>query len=92
MTDPKITYYALFDTDPREPGGIVRRIHDTPPIDEAFGRDLSWHPTEYLQRYYLRGTHDIDHEEITPDEAETILERWRTEWTQTDPTDEAQSS
>lgn len=92
MTDPKITYHVLFDTDPSDPGGIVRRIHFTPPRDETFGRDLSWHPTEYLQRYYMRGTHDIEHEEITPDEAEAILDRWRTEWTQEDDNSEAESS
>ena len=94
MVDPKITYYArLGGGRTRDnPSGLVRRIHVTPPIDEAFGRDLSWHPTEYLERYYMRGTHDIDHVEITPDEAEVILGRWRIKWAQEDAAKETESS
>ena len=82
MTEPKITYYARLGgvRTKDNPSGLVRRIHGTPPKDEAFGRDLTWHPTEYLLRYYLLGSNDIDHEEITPNEAEAILNRWRIKW------------
>ena len=94
MADPKITYYARLGggRNKDNPSGLVRRIHASPPVDEAFGRDLSWHPTEYLQRYYLLGSNDIDHEEISSDEAEAILDRWRTEWTQEDAPHQADKS
>jgi len=86
MSDPEITYYAVVDGDrTREnPIGIVRRIHTTPvPTDEAFGRNMQWHPTEYLYRYWL-GHNDIDHQEITADEAQVIIDRWCAKWTQED--------
>jgi hypothetical protein len=76
---PEITYYALVsETNPPErPAGLVRRIHTEPmPTDEVFRRDLQWHPTEYLQRYWL-GHRDQEHVEITEAEAERIMARWR---------------
>jgi hypothetical protein len=79
---PKVTYYAKIDDEfPRErPMGLVRRIHTEPlPTDEALGRDLTWHPTEYLHRYWL-GHNDIDHVEISKDEADAIIARWRVEF------------
>lgn len=55
LTETEITYYAKLSGDRTRdnPSGIVRRIHDSPwSTDEAFGRDLQWHPTEYLRRYW----------------------------------------
>ncbi|OWM01268.1 hypothetical protein B7435_17050 [Mycolicibacterium peregrinum] len=86
MTEPRITYYALLagDRTRDNPSGLVRRIHTTPrPTDEAFGRDLRWHPTEYLRKYWL-GHNDVDHEEITLEEAATIISRWRVKWAKED--------
>ena len=82
MAEPKITYYAKLagDRTRDNPSGLVRRIHTTPmPTDEAFGRDLRWHPTEYLRKYWL-GHNDADHEEIILEEAATIISRWRVKW------------
>lgn len=53
------------------------------PTDEAFGRNLQWHPTEYLRRYRLGHT-DYDHEQISADEAQAIIDRWRVKWAQED--------
>ncbi|MDG5768830.1 hypothetical protein QA798_02535, partial [Mycolicibacterium fortuitum] len=53
MTDPRLTYYAAGGTR-EDPAGVIRRIHTSPlPTDETFGRDLQWHPTEYLRKYFL---------------------------------------
>ncbi|WP_088413261.1 hypothetical protein [Mycobacteroides saopaulense] len=82
-----ITYYALLSGDrtPDDPGGILRRTHTVPPIDEAFGRDMQWHPSQYLRRYYL-GHNDVDHVEIDEESAKSILDRWSAEWTEEDLT------
>jgi hypothetical protein len=78
--EPVITYYALIKDDgtAEDATGLVRRVH-TKPIhhDEAIGNDLEWHPTEYLDRYYLRGTMDREHVEVTAEFAEALLEKWR---------------
>jgi hypothetical protein len=76
---PTVTYFAKIGRDhPRErPLGIVRRIHTEPvPTDEAFCRDLQWHPTEYLHRHWL-GHNTVGHVEITEEEAEAVIARWR---------------
>jgi hypothetical protein len=76
---PDITYYALInDKHPRErPMGLVRRIHTEPvPTDEALHRDLQWHPSEYLRRYYI-GDAKHDHVEITEEEANAAIAWWR---------------
>ena len=80
-----ITYYALLagEHTPDDPAGMVRRIHTDPPIDEAFWRDMAWHPTEYLRRYYL-GHNDVDYVEIDEDSAKSILDRWCAKWTEED--------
>ncbi len=78
MSEPKITYYAkLTAGGTREaPSGIFRRIDTNPiPTDEYFGRDMAWHLTEYLRRYWL-GNNDVDHEEVTADEAQAIIDLW----------------
>jgi hypothetical protein len=76
---PKTTYYARIDEThpPERPAGIVRRTHTEPlPTDEAFGRDMQWHPTEYLHRYFL-GHNEDDHIEISEEQAEAVIARWR---------------
>lgn len=79
---PNVTYYAMIEDDgtAEDAFGLVRRIHAEPiAIDEAIGNDLEWHPTEYLRRYYLLGSTDIDHVEVTAQFAEALLARWRAE-------------
>ncbi|WP_142281712.1 hypothetical protein [Mycobacterium kyorinense] len=80
MTNPAtaLHHYAGLNS-----SGLVRRTHTEPPVDEAFGRDMTRHPTEYLRRYYL-GHNDIDHVEIDEKSAQAILDRWCTEWTTED--------
>ena len=76
---PRITYYARVTQthDKTDPAGLVRRIHTEPvPTDEALQGDLQWHPTEALYRYWL-GHNDNDYEEITEEEANSIMARWR---------------
>lgn len=73
-------YFALIPDSgtAEEATGLVRRLPTSPrPTDEAVGRDLEWHPTEYLARYYILGTMDQDRVEITPELAATLLARWR---------------
>lgn len=87
LTEPEITYYATLagSRSRDEPSGIVRRIHTSPmPIDEVFRRDTQWHPTEYLRRYFL-GHNDTDHEEITAEHAQAVIDRWCTKWGQEEP-------
>ena len=79
---PRVTYYALIRDDGTadDATGLVRRTHTTPwPTDEAIGNDLYWHPTEYLNRYYLLGSTDRDHVEVSAEFAEGLLARWRAE-------------
>lgn len=76
----RVTYYAMIDDDgsAEDAFGLVRRIHAEPlAIDEAVGNDLEWHPTEYLRRYYLLGSTDIDHVEVSAEFAEQLMARWR---------------
>ncbi|MFJ8308823.1 MULTISPECIES: pentapeptide repeat-containing protein [unclassified Streptomyces] len=70
-----ITYYAkIGEGYPRSsPRGIVRRrFLDGVAYDEAFTRNLRWEPTEYLRLYEL-GHNEIDHVEITEQEADSFV-------------------
>ncbi len=77
---PEVTYYAMIEDNgsAEDAFGLVRRIHAEPvAIDEAIGNDLEWHPTEYLRRYYILGSMDIDHVEVSAQFAQELLARWR---------------
>jgi hypothetical protein len=77
--EPSVQYYALIKDDGtvEQATGLVRRVHTRPlPTDEAIGNDLDWHPTDYLERYYLRGSMDREHVEITADRAAQLVDRW----------------
>lgn len=77
-----VSYYALIDDGATadDAFGLVRRIHAEPiAVDEVIGNDLEWHPTEYLRRYYILGTTDIDHVEVSAQFADELLARWRAE-------------
>jgi hypothetical protein len=80
--EPTVQYFALIKDGgtAEEATGLVRRTHTKPlPTDEAIGNDLEWHPTEYLERYYVLGSMDREHVEITVELADQLLERWRAE-------------
>lgn len=81
MADERVSYYALLagGRTRENPSGLVRRTHTSPPVDEVFRRDLTWQPTEYLERYRL-GHNDTEHVEIPEDEANAVLARWRAAW------------
>jgi len=74
-----ITYYALLGVDrPRNrPAGVVRRrrLEDGTTLDDSFTRNLKWEPTEYLDRYYILGSTDREHVEITKEEADAFVQR-----------------
>lgn len=77
----EITYYAIVDDGypPDRPDGLVRRVHTEPmPTDEAFHRDMQWHPTEFLRLHWL-GHNEQDYVEISPELAEAVITRWKTE-------------
>ncbi|MGH8962198.1 MAG: hypothetical protein ACRDWT_13585 [Jatrophihabitantaceae bacterium] len=79
---PAVQYFALLrDGGTAETAsGLVRRTHTTPmPTDEAIGRDLEWHPTEYLRLYRL-GHNDQAHVEVSAEFAAQLIEGWRTKW------------
>jgi hypothetical protein len=76
---PAVQYFALLRDGGTEEtaSGLVRRIHTKPiPTDEAIGRDLEWHPTEYLRLYWL-GHNDQPHVEVSAEFAAQLIERWR---------------
>lgn len=79
---PRVTYYAIVSAshDRTDPGGLLRRWHTEPrPTDEILRRDLQWYPTDFFDRARL-GHNDNDYEEISEEEAVTIIERWREKW------------
>jgi hypothetical protein len=78
---PAVQYFALLRSGggtPENAKGLVRRTHTRPAVtDEALGSDLEWHPTDYLYRYYMLGSTDFNHAEISAEFAERLMERWR---------------
>lgn len=76
MEDARTTYYAIL-TDDGRPVGLVRRIHLSPrPRDEILARDLTWQLTEFLKKYSL-GHMDEDYVEISDEDAQKLIENWR---------------
>ena len=75
-----VSFFAvvLEPGNPRDrPAGLVRRIHTAPvPTDESMHRDLQWHPSECLRRYWL-GHNELDHVEISEEEAAAVIAHWR---------------
>jgi hypothetical protein len=80
---PEVLYFGLLDDD--DDGnivGIIRRTHTLGrPVDESFGRDSTWKPTEFLHKYKL-GHNDTDYKPITAQQAHQIIEQWRVKWAQ----------
>lgn len=78
--EPAVQYFALIRDGGRaeEAIGLVRRIHTRPvPTDEAIGNDLEWQPTDYLDRYYILGSMDGNHVEVSSEFADQLIDRWR---------------
>lgn len=76
----EVRYFALIPDNgtAEQATGLVRRLPSGPrPRDHAIHSDLEWHPTDYLDRYYILGTMDQDHVEVTAEFAEALLARWR---------------
>jgi hypothetical protein len=78
--EPAVRYFALIKDGgtAEEATGLVRRVPTAPrPTDEAIGNDLEWHPTDYLERYYVLGSMDRENVEISAELAGQLLDRWR---------------
>jgi len=79
----KIVYYAIIDrwANRGDPAGIVRRRR---PLaggfrDEALMHDLSWQFTPLIVEWERNESTD-DLVEVTEDEANQIIERFRARW------------
>jgi len=82
MQDQQTTYYVITGVgpNPSEPAGLVRRTL-TPEgrLDEALGRDLTWHrDTAIIESEY--GNLPGELAEISEGEAEELIERFRQKW------------
>ena len=79
----QMTYYAIIDyrATREDPAGIARRrqIESGGFRDEALGRDLNWHFTPLIVEWKRAESTD-DLEEISEQEAERIIERFRERW------------
>jgi hypothetical protein len=76
-------YYAMLlagDT-PDEPSGVARRrVPENGSVhDEAFKRNLSWDHTPLIAAAE-RGDMTFEFVEISADEAERIIERFKAKW------------
>jgi hypothetical protein len=78
-----LTYYAIIDDRATrdDPAGIARRreIESGGFRDEALGRDLNWHFTPLIVEWKRAESTD-DLEEISQEEAERAIERFRERW------------
>jgi hypothetical protein len=82
----QITYYAIIDyrATREDPAGLARRVrHDTGFRDEALERDLNWRFTPAIVEWERAESTD-DLIEVSEEEADRIVERFRREWARTD--------
>lgn len=78
----QITYYAIIDyhATREDPAGLVRRVrHDTGFRDEALERDLNWRFTQAIVEW-VRAESTDDLIEVSEEEADRIVDRFRQEW------------
>ena len=77
-----ITYYVVLDDESARdrPAGIVRRLEDSDGfVDEGLHRDLDWYRTSAIVEWERAESTD-DLVEISEDEANRIIERFRARW------------
>jgi hypothetical protein len=79
----QLTYFAIIDhrATREDPAGIARRrrFDGGGFEDEALGRDLNWHFTPLIVEWE-RAESTPDLEEISAEEAERIIQRFREQW------------
>ena len=79
----KVSYYAMLlgDRTIENPSGLARRrLFDSGGVrDEALGRDFTWVHNPGLAGWE-RGDLTTTYVEISADEAERIIERFRAKW------------
>jgi hypothetical protein len=77
-----ITYYVVLDDESARdhPAGIVRRLEDSDGfVDEGLHRDLGWYRTSAIIEWERAESTD-ELVEISEDEANRIIERFRARW------------
>jgi hypothetical protein len=79
----QIRYYAIIDyrASREDPAGLARRrpLNDGGFQDEALARDLSWQFTPVIVEWKRAESTD-DLVEVTQEEANRIIERFRARW------------
>lgn len=79
----EITYYAIMDyrSTPEEPAGIARRrmLESGGFQDEALNRELEWEFTPLIVAWKRAESTD-DLVEVSEEEANRIIERFRAKW------------
>jgi hypothetical protein len=73
------TYYASVggDRTVSNPYGLLRRTeHDDGPEDQALEADITWHPTPLITEWEA-GNSVYELVEVTPSQADTILDYFR---------------
>jgi hypothetical protein len=78
----KIRYYAMLlgGRTMENPSGLARRLFDDGGVrDEALGRDFTWVHNPGLAGWE-RGDLTTTYVEISADEAERIIERFKAKW------------
>ena len=79
----KITYYAVVGAGRtiEHPSGIVRRRHVAAgPTDESLTRDFSWTFTDAIYQQERGENFGPELVEISEDEADVLMERFRKTW------------
>jgi hypothetical protein len=83
---PEVTYYANVTPEhpASDPAGLFRVLNTEPRGSyhayQALRRDLQWHQSDLLYRYFWRGSMDWNLVEISEEQAQAIIERWREEF------------
>lgn len=81
-----IKYYAIIGAGRtiENPSGLARRrLHADIPMDESLRRDLTWGPDSAIREWEY-GDVGSDLVEISEDEAQALIERFREKWVEQD--------
>jgi hypothetical protein len=77
------TYYAVIGTGrtTANPSGLVRRrLTAEGPVDESIARDFSWRFTDAIYQHERGENFGPELVEISEDEADALIERFREKW------------